>query len=155
MLLSVAAHSERMLTFHAAVVRTGDHTFIGQIAKLTGDEDGKESHLSVEMYAFSHYRRIPTNSPRSGQFVIMISCIAILFALIFFTVGITNIYKGKVGQTFTFAISVLVAFVPEGLPSTVMLLLSIAAKRMAKQNVLVKDLQGVETLGPSTLLPPS
>jgi magnesium-transporting ATPase (P-type) len=25
--------------------------------------------------------------------------------------------------------------------------LSIAAKRMAKQNVLVKDLQGVETLG--------
>jgi hypothetical protein len=27
--------------------------------------------------------------------------------------------------------------------------LSIAAKRMASQNVLVKDLQGVETLGPS------
>lgn len=39
------------------------------------------------------------------------------------------------------------AFVPEGLPSVVTLLLSIAAKRMAKQNVLVKDLQGVETLG--------
>lgn len=43
--------------------------------------------------------------------------------------------------------SILVAFVPEGLPSVVTLLLSIAAKRMAKQNVLVKDLQGVETLG--------
>lgn len=39
------------------------------------------------------------------------------------------------------------AFVPEGLPSVVTLLLSIAAKRMAAQNVLVKDLQGVETLG--------
>ncbi|RXW15573.1 hypothetical protein EST38_g10279 [Candolleomyces aberdarensis] len=113
------------------VVRTGDHTFIGQIAKLTGEETGSESHLSIEI----------------GRFVVMISCIAILFALVFFTVGITNIYKGKVGQTFTFAVSVLVAFVPEGLPSTVMLLLSIAAKRMAKQNVLVKDLQGVETLG--------
>ena len=47
----------------------------------------------------------------------------------------------------TFAVSILVAFVPEGLPSVVTLLLSIAAKRMAKQNVLVKDLQGVETLG--------
>ena len=43
--------------------------------------------------------------------------------------------------------SILVAFVPEGLPSVVTLLLSIAAKRMAAQNVLVKDLQGVETLG--------
>lgn len=42
---------------------------------------------------------------------------------------------------------ILVAFVPEGLPSVVTLLLSIAAKRMASQNVLVKDLQGVETLG--------
>lgn len=90
---------------------------------------------------------------RSGHFVVIISCVAILFALVFFTIGITNIYKGKIGLTFTFAITILVAFVPEGLPSTVMLLLSIAAKRMAKQNVLVKDLQGVETLGVCHTLP--
>ena len=32
------------------------------------------------------------------------------------------------------------------------MLLSIAAKKLAKQNVLVKDLQGVETLGSITLL---
>ena len=32
------------------------------------------------------------------------------------------------------------------------MLLSIAAKRLAKLNVLVKDLQGVETLGSITLL---
>lgn len=42
--------------------------------------------------------------------------------------------------------------IPEGLPATVTLLLSIAAQRMAKENVLVKDLQGVETLGALTLL---
>lgn len=36
--------------------------------------------------------------------------------------------------------------------ATVTLLLSIAAKRMAKANVLVKDLQGVETLGALTML---
>lgn len=35
--------------------------------------------------------------------------------------------------------------------ATVTLLLSIAAKRMAKANVLVKDLQGVETLGALTV----
>ncbi|CAG8505097.1 15190_t:CDS:2 [Racocetra fulgida] len=39
-----------------------------------------------------------------------------------------------------------------GLPATVTVLLTIAAKRMAAQNVLVKDLQGVETLGAITLL---
>lgn len=77
----------------------------------------------------------------------IVSCIAILFAIVFFAVGITTAYKGKAAQTVTFAVSILVAFVPEGLPSVVTLLLSIAAKRMAKQNVLVKDLQGVETLG--------
>ncbi|KAI8999130.1 aminophospholipid-transporting P-type ATPase [Trametes punicea] len=118
------------------VVRTGDHTMIGQIAALTGSETGKKSPLAVEI----------------GRFVMMVSAIAILFAIIFFVVGITTVYKGKGEQTVTFAVSILVAFVPEGLPSVVTLLLSIAAKRMAAQNVLVKDLQGVETLGSLTLL---
>ncbi|KAJ2913576.1 hypothetical protein MD484_g6844, partial [Candolleomyces efflorescens] len=129
----------------------------GQIAKLTGEETDSESHLSIEMSGLCSSTAFPLllltfTVNTSGHFVVMISCIAIIFAIIFFVVGITNMYKGKIGQTFTFAISVLVAFVPEGLPSTVMLLLSIAAKRMAKQNVLVKDLQGVETLGSLTLL---
>lgn len=75
------------------------------------------------------------------------SIIALIFAIVFFAVGLTTAYKGKIAATVTFAVSVLVAFVPEGLPSVVTLLLSIAAKRMAAQNVLVKDLQGVETLG--------
>ena len=78
------------------------------------------------------------------------SCIAILFAIVFFVVGITTAYKTKAAQTVTFAVSILVAWVPEGLPSVVTLLSSIAAKRMVAlvgQNVLVKDLQGVETLG--------
>ncbi|KAH9057078.1 aminophospholipid-transporting P-type ATPase [Lactarius deliciosus] len=115
------------------VVRTGDHTLIGQIARLTGGETGNQSPLAVEI----------------SRFVIMVSTIAIVFAVVFLVVGVTTVYKGKATQTFTFAVSILVAFVPEGLPSTVTLLLSIAAKRMAAQNVLVKDLQGVETLGTS------
>ncbi|KAI0730164.1 aminophospholipid-transporting P-type ATPase [Fomitopsis betulina] len=118
------------------VVRTGDHTLIGQIAALTGGETGNKSPLAVEI----------------SRFVMMVSAIAIIFAVVFFVVGITTVYKGKGAQTVTFAVSILVAFVPEGLPSVVTLLLSIAAKRMAAQNVLVKDLQGVETLGSLTLL---
>lgn len=52
----------------------------------------------------------------------LLSSIAIVFAVVFLIVGVTTVYKGKATQTFTFAVSVLVAFVPEGLPSTVTLL---------------------------------
>ncbi|KAJ2798365.1 hypothetical protein H4R20_004851 [Coemansia guatemalensis] len=61
------------------------------------------------------------------------------------------LYK-NFGLGIQFAIGTFVAWVPEGLPATVTMLLTIAAKRMAAQNVLVKDLQGVETLGAITLL---
>jgi sodium/potassium-transporting ATPase subunit alpha len=121
---------------YGVVVRTGDQTLIGQIASLTGNESGNRSPLAIEI----------------DHFVWIISCIAIITAIVFFAVGISTVYKGHVAQTVTFAVSVLVAWVPEGLPATVTLLLSIAAKRMAAQNVLVKDLQGVETLGALTLL---
>lgn len=52
----------------------------------------------------------------------MISTIAIFFAIVFFIVGITTAYKGDASQNVTFAVSILVAFVPEGLPSVVTLL---------------------------------
>ncbi|KAJ7891269.1 aminophospholipid-transporting P-type ATPase [Mycena olivaceomarginata] len=119
------------------VVRTGDHTFIGQIASLTGGESGNESPLAVEI----------------GQFVIKVSCIAVVFAIVFFVVGITTAYKGKASQTVTFAVSILVAFVPEGLPSVVTLLLSIAAKRMASQNLtlLATDKTGTLTRNQMTV----
>ena len=52
----------------------------------------------------------------------MVSAIAIVFAVVFFVVGITTVYQGKGEQTVTFAVSILVAFVPEGLPSVVTLL---------------------------------
>ncbi|KAI0696556.1 aminophospholipid-transporting P-type ATPase [Cerioporus squamosus] len=123
------------LLFNSTLIVNGEG-WGGQIAALTGTETGKQSPLGAEI----------------GHFVMMVSGIAIVFAVVFFVVGITTAYKGKGEQTVTFAVSILVAFVPEGLPSVVTLLLSIAAKRMAAQNVLVKDLQGVETLGSLTLL---
>ncbi len=52
----------------------------------------------------------------------MVSTIAVIFAIVFFAVGITTAYKGNAAATVTFAVSILVAFVPEGLPSVVTLL---------------------------------
>ncbi|RGB26460.1 hypothetical protein C1646_420642 [Rhizophagus diaphanus] len=117
------------------VIRTGDNTVLGQIAGLTAGEEKNKSPLAVEI----------------DKFVKIIATIAILCGIIFFGIGM-KIMPNNLTANVAFAISVLVAWVPEGLPATVTILLTIAAKRMAAQNVLVKDLQGVETLGAITLL---
>lgn len=124
---------------YGVVIRTGDNTVLGQIANLTQGEAKRESPLSQEI----------------DQFVKLISVIAISTAIIFFIVaavrGEQPIYA-RLATALNFAIGVLVAWVPQGLPVTVSLLLTIAAQRMSTKNVLVKDLQGVETLGAITLL---
>ena len=51
-----------------------------------------------------------------------------------------------------FAIGIIVANVPEGLLATVTVSLTLTAKRMAQKNVLVKNLESVETLGSTTCI---
>ncbi|KAI9598780.1 hypothetical protein BDF19DRAFT_419781 [Syncephalis fuscata] len=120
---------------YGIVVRTGDHTVLGQIAGMTAGEKSNRSPLSVEI----------------DHFVKIIATIAALSAVIFFIVGML-LHDANVSFCLNFAIGVCVSWVPEGLPATMTMLLTIAAKRMAGRNVLVKDLQGVETLGAITLL---
>ncbi|KAJ2854100.1 hypothetical protein J3B02_002838 [Coemansia erecta] len=119
---------------YAIVVRTGDGTVLGQIAGLTAGEEKTESPLTREI----------------ADFVRIIACVALFTAVVFFATGM-GLYK-DFPFAINFAIGTFVAWVPEGLPATVTMLLTIAAKRLAAENVLVKDLQGVETLGAVTLL---
>jgi sodium/potassium-transporting ATPase subunit alpha len=120
---------------YGIVIRTGDSTVLGQIAHLTAGEEKTTSPLSREI----------------DNFVKMIATVAILTAIIFFGIAFP-VNNNNASLAINFAIGIFVAWVPEGLPATVTMLLTIAAKRMASQNVLVKDLQGVETLGAITLL---
>jgi sodium/potassium-transporting ATPase subunit alpha len=120
---------------YGIVVRTGDRTVIGQIASLTAGEEKRASPMAEEI----------------DHFVKLIAGVALITALVFFLISI--LAKGmNPSIAVNFAIGTFISFVPEGLPATVTMLLTIAAKRMAKRNVLVKDLQGVETLGAITLL---
>ncbi|KAI8048666.1 hypothetical protein BDF22DRAFT_726822 [Syncephalis plumigaleata] len=120
---------------YGIVIRTGDNTVLGQIAGMTAGESSSNSPLSVEV----------------ARFVKTIATIAAITGLIFFVVGLI-LYDNNVSFCLNFAIGVFLGWVPEGLPATMTMLLTFAAKRMASRNVLVKDLQGVETLGAITLL---
>ncbi|KAK3376562.1 hypothetical protein B0T24DRAFT_656487 [Lasiosphaeria ovina] len=108
---------------YGIIIRTGDGTVLGQIARLTAGEEKLKSPLTVEI----------------GNFVKIIATVAIITALIFFGISFP-VNNNNASLAINFAISI--AWVPEGLPATVTMLLTIAAKRMAAQNVLVKDLQG-------------
>jgi sodium/potassium-transporting ATPase subunit alpha len=120
---------------YGVVIRTGDKTVLGQIAFLTSNEDKRDSPMSAEI-AF---------------FVYAMATVAGLTTLVFFCVS-KWVRNNSWAISFNFGVGTFTAFVPQGLPATVTVLLSLAAKRMAKRNVLVKDLQGVETLGAITLL---
>jgi sodium/potassium-transporting ATPase subunit alpha len=51
-----------------------------------------------------------------------------------------------------FAIGLVVANVPEGLIATITVGLTLTAKRLAANKVLVKNLEGVETLGSTSCI---
>lgn len=118
----------------AIVFGTGANTQIGRLAILTKRTSSVETPLKKEL----------------NSFIKVISVIAILLGISFFFVGFF------VQDTFLlnliFAIGIIVANVPEGLLPTVTLALSLASRRMAKRNALIKQLESVETLGSTTVI---
>merc|ERR1719155_348616 len=76
--------------------------------------------------------------------------IAIFLGVSFFFIGV---FRGtEMMQNLVFMIGIIVANVPEGLILTVLVCLSLTAQRMFNSAVLVKDLEGVETLGSTTCI---
>lgn len=116
------------------VYATGMQTQIGNIVQLTKETEEVESPIRKEL---KHFIRI-------------ISGIAIFLGILFF---LASVLMGK-GQlaSLIFAIGIIVANVPEGLLPTVTLALTMASKRMAKKNALIKNLESVETLGSTTVI---
>ncbi|RIB24813.1 hypothetical protein C2G38_1997693 [Gigaspora rosea] len=118
------------------VVATGDRTVMGKIAKLSSNTQHESSILQKEI----------------TKFVIIITCLAIItssLTLIIWASWLRSSYPNFINLSGALinAIGVLVAYVPEGLPIAVTLTLTLVARKMAKQKVLVKNLTVVETLG--------
>ena len=118
----------------AIVIRTGKESEIGKLSLLNETSIAAESQLSQEMTVA--VRSLVTAGLATGTALMIIS----------FSQGF------GLAVSFEIAIGSYLAFLPQGLPATITTLLTVAAKRMAKKNVLIKNLQGVETLGAITLL---
>jgi len=117
-------------TGRAVVYATGMLTQFGRIALLTQAVKEEPSLLQLQM-------------ARAAK---VITLLALSIGLVVFAVGAFDIQM-PLFEAMIFAVGVIVAVVPEGLPATVTLALAMAVQRLAQQGVLVKKLAAVETLG--------
>lgn len=116
------------------VTHTGMSTQIGRIVELTKSTAATETPIHREL----------------RHFIKVISAIAIVLGVGFFLVSVA-IGNSAIGSLI-FAIGIIVANVPEGLLPTVTLALTMASKRMAGKQALIKNLESVETLGSTTVI---
>ncbi|TMW57598.1 hypothetical protein Poli38472_003523 [Pythium oligandrum] len=116
------------------IIRVGDKTVMGRIARLATSTTMAMTPIAREINHFVH----------------IIAIVAVTIGIIFFIIGF--IIKTDIITNVVFMIGIIVANVPEGLLATVTVCLSLAANRMAGKSVLVKNLEGVETLGSTSCI---
>lgn len=123
------------------VVSIGDKTLMGKIARLSLADTNTRTTLQVEIL----------------RFVIIIAVLSVSvgsICLITWAAWLRVDYPDflSISSALIAVISVIVAFVPEGMPIAVTLCLTLVANRMKKNNVLCKVLTTVETLGSVNVL---
>uniref|UniRef100_G1SSX6 Sodium/potassium-transporting ATPase subunit alpha n=1 Tax=Oryctolagus cuniculus TaxID=9986 RepID=G1SSX6_RABIT len=116
------------------VINTGDRTIIGRIASLASGVGNEKTPIAIEIEHFVH----------------IVAGVAVSVGILFFIIAVCMKYH--VLDAIIFLIAIIVANVPEGLLATVTVALSLTAKRMAKKNCLVKNLEAVETLGSTSII---
>ncbi|MFJ9909637.1 cation-translocating P-type ATPase [Streptomyces sp. NPDC101152] len=118
----------------AVVYATGAATEFGRIFRLTDQAPRQKTPLQREVAVMA--RRVAALAVAIG---------AGMFAL--------RLQTGQpLVSAFVFALGVMVAMVPEGLPATLSVSLAIGVRRMARRQALVKRLLAVEALGSTTVV---
>lgn len=117
------------------VVGIAEKTVMGQIADLAASGGNQRSPLRIEL----------------DRFVFIITIIAITLGVVFFFLALFVVGYSPL-QCIVFGIGILVANVPEGLLACITISLAITAKKLADKQVLVKNLEAVETLGSTSCI---
>ena len=118
----------------AIVVSTGQATEFGKIATLTQNIQKTLTPMQKEVIRITH----------------ILTIIALGMGVVFFALGIFS--DQNLLMAAIFALSLIVANVPEGMLPTITLSLSLASQRMAQRNALIKNLDSVQTLGSATVI---
>ena len=116
------------------VCRIGIETEIGQIAKTVTESKDEKSPLTIRIQKFSK------------QISVIVLILAIFLTILLIAKG------NQINDVFMSVIALTVSALPEGLPLALTMALTIASNRMLKENVIVKKLNSVESLGSCTLI---
>ncbi|MBI2023402.1 HAD-IC family P-type ATPase [Candidatus Giovannonibacteria bacterium] len=116
------------------VVATGEKTELGQIAKLTASVEDAPTPLQERL---SHLGKI------ISLFVVAAAALIL----------ITELWEKRgFVDSFTVAVAIAVAAIPEGLPAALSVVLAVSSQRILNKKGLVKTLLGAETLGSTTVI---
>lgn len=125
----------------------GDKTLFGELS-LEVQEDTRETPLQVKL------GKLAKQISMFG-YIGAIAIVIGVFARAFITGQIPTDIYGWIHLTITaitVAVTIIVCAVPEGLPMLTSILLSFQSLRMAKDNVLVRKIHGLETAGSLSIL---
>ena len=116
------------------VINTGKYTEIGKIASSIKEKRKNTIPLIARMEKFS----------KNISFIVLIACVLL---------GIGGYYVGiELQEIFFFVVAVAVSAIPEGLPISMTVALSMGSFRMSKRNVIIRKLSAVEGLGSCTMI---
>jgi potassium/sodium efflux P-type ATPase len=123
----------------AVVTATGMSTEMGNVARLLGRTDERDTPLQREVGRIGRML---------GLAVVVITVIVVATILLTSEVSDTD----DVLAVLLVGVSLAVAAVPEGLPAVLSVVLALGVQRMAGQRAIVKRLSSVETLGSASVV---
>ena len=118
----------------AIITSTGMSTEFGNIAKMIQSIEEETSPLKKKTEKLG----------RQLGVIALVGCIMVFIVDYLNGISLVN--------SFLSAVSLAVSAIPEGLPTVLVITLSLGAQRMARQNAIVRKLNSVETLGTTTVI---
>lgn len=116
------------------VTAIGMNTELGKIATIL--EDTKESITPLQK--------------KMNEISKVLSVVVVVIGLTMVVLGFLQ--NNPLLEIFMLAVSLAVAAIPEGLPASIIIILSIGVQKMAKEHSIVRKLSSVETLGATEII---